>query len=283
MRKSELVESKRHGTLDFPIEYYYVDSDNLRYVMPIHWHREFEIIRVIDGALAVYVDNTEYKLSEGDFLLVECGCLHRGEPYDCIYECVVFDVNMLRRQPNGTVDKVMGALADSELDVFRKISRNTQAYKIASNLFDVLKKKNKYYEFRVYGMLFELFAELCFDGYFTEQKKNSHTRQTKALVDLISWLQSNFTESVNLDRLSEISGFNKKYLCRVFKEYTSKTVVDYINELRIENACLEMKSKSITESAYDSGFNDLSYFCKVFKNQLGLTPGEYKKSIKASE
>ena len=281
MRKSELVESKRHGTLDFPIEYYFVNSDNLRYVMPIHWHREFEIIRVLDGSLLAYVDNTEYTLSKGDALLVECGCLHRGEPIDCVYECVVFDVNMLRRQPNGTVDKIMCALADSELEVLRLILRDTQSHKLISDLFDILKKKDKYYEFRVYGILFELFAELCYDGYFTEQKKNLHTRQTKALVNLISWLQSNFTESVNLDRLSEISGFNKKYLCRVFKEYTSKTVVEYINELRVENACLDMTSKSINESAYDSGFNDLSYFCKVFKNHLGLTPGEYKKRTEA--
>ena len=283
MRKSELVESKRHGTLDFPIEYYFVNSDNLRYVMPIHWHREFEIIRVIDGEFTAFVDNTEYKLIKGDVLLVECGCLHRGEPENCIYECVVFDVNMLIRHPNGTVDKIMSALADSELEMFRKVSRNTNAHKCASELFDTLKEKSKYYEFRVYGTLYELFAELCFDGYFTEQKKNLHTRQTKALVDLISWLQSNFTEAVNLEHLSQISGFSKKYLCRVFKEYTSKTVVEYINELRIENACLEMKSKSITESAYDSGFNDLSYFCKVFKKQIGLTPGEYKKNIKVSE
>lgn len=280
MRKSELVESKRHGTLDFPIEYYYVNKENLRYVMPIHWHREFEIIRVIDGELTAFVDNTEYKLIKGDVLLVECGCLHRGEPQNCIYECVVFDVNMLRRQPSGTVDKIMSALGDSELDVYRKVSHNTMAHKKAGDLFDALKKKTKYYEFYVYGLLFELFAELCFDGYFTEQKKNTHPRQTKALANLISWLQSNFTESVNLDRLSEISGFSKKYLCRVFKEYTSKTVVDYINELRIENACLEMKHKSITEAAYDSGFNDLSYFCKVFKNHLGITPGEYKRNIK---
>lgn len=283
MRKSELVESKRHGTLDFPIEYYYVASDNLRYVMPIHWHREFEVIRVLDGKLSAFVDNVEYKLVKGDVLLVECGCLHRGEPESCVYECVVFDVNMLRRQPNGTVDKIMSALSNSELEVYRKVFHNTQAYKTAVELFDTLKEKTKYYEFRVYGILYELFGELCFDGYFTEQKKNLHTRQTKALVDLISWLQSNFTESVNLDNLSEISGFNKKYLCRVFKEYTSKTVIEYVNELRVENACLEMKSKSITESAYDSGFNDLSYFCKVFKKQIGITPGEYKKNIKVSE
>jgi len=279
MRKSELVESKRHGTLDFPIEYYYVDKDNLRYVMPIHWHREFEIIRVIDGALSLYVDNTEYKLCRGDVLLVECGCLHRGKPFDCIYECVVFDVNMLRRQPNGSVDKMMGALANSELEVYRKISRKTMAHQIAAELFEVLKNKSEYFEFRVYAKLYELFAELCLDGYFTEQKKNIHTRQTKALVELISWLQSNFTEAVNLDRLSKISGFSKKYLCRVFKEYTSKTVVEYVNELRVENACLEMKTKSITESAYDSGFNDLSYFSKVFKKHIGITPGEYKKRV----
>lgn len=65
----------------------------------------------------------------------------------------------------------------------------------------------------------------------------------------------------------------RKYLCRIFKEYTGKTVVDYINELRIDNACHEMtvKGMSVTRAAYDSGFNNLSYFCKVFKHYKGVT------------
>lgn len=81
--------------------------------------------------------------------------------------------------------------------------------------------------------------------------------------------------------LSSISGFSEKYLCRIFKEYTSKTPITYINELRIEKACNEMgiNKKNITYAAYESGFNDLSYFCRTFKKYKNITPKEYIKSL----
>lgn len=53
-------------------------------------------------------------------------------------------------------------------------------------------------------------------------------------------IENNLAESIDLNKLAEITGMSPKYLCRIFKEYTSKTLVQYINELRIENACYEM-------------------------------------------
>jgi len=107
-----------------------------------------------------------------------------------------------------------------------------------------------------------------------------HSNQVTDIIRLIDWIEKNYAEKINLDNLSRISGFSKKYLCKVFKEYTSKTLINYINELRIENACHEMtiKRKSVTDSAFVSGFNDLSYFCRTFKKYKNMTPREYIKN-----
>ena len=88
-------------------------------------------------------------------------------------------------------------------------------------------------------------------------------------MELLRWLQQNFTEPLRLNTLAEHCGLSEKYLCRLFKEYTAKTPIEYITDLRIEHACIEMtaRQKSITEAAFNSGFNDVSYFCKVFKRQ----------------
>ena len=58
------------------------------------------------------------------------------------------------------------------------------------------------------------------------------------------------------------------------------TPIEYINNLRIENACHLMihSNLSVTESALESGFNDLSYFTRLFKRYKGVTPSVYKKS-----
>jgi AraC-like DNA-binding protein len=67
------------------------------------------------------------------------------------------------------------------------------------------------------------------------------------------------------------------YLCKIFKAYTGKTPSQYINSVRIENACTEMKQtdKSITQIALENGFNDISYFCKVFKKHKGISAKKY--------
>ena len=70
----------------------------------------------------------------------------------------------------------------------------------------------------------------------------------------------------------------EKYLCRFFKEFTGHTPTDYINRLRVERACYEMKFNhlNVTEAAYECGFNEISYFSKCFKKYKGVSPGKYR-------
>ena len=112
-------------------------------------------------------------------------------------------------------------------------------------------------------------------------KKNSAltNKSLKTVTLLLDWIDNNLSEPISLSRLSEITGLSEKYICRIFKLYTSRTVSDYVNERRIEKACIEMEKKSITEAAFSSGFNELSYLCKLFRRYKGTTPSEYRKGI----
>ena len=56
MKNSEFLEKKQHGTPEFPIQYYFVKSGHPQYVMPPHWHKEFEIIRVLSGDFRVFLN-----------------------------------------------------------------------------------------------------------------------------------------------------------------------------------------------------------------------------------
>ncbi len=278
MRFADYLEKKRHGSIDFPIEYYYVAPSHAQYVMPAHWHAEFEIIKVLEGSIDVFLNNVKYTLGKNDILLVECGLLHRGEPKDCIYECVVFDVGMLTRRQNDASKKFIEPLMNSTYSISHPIQQSdSHIGTIVTALIDTLKQGSQYYDLNIYSHLFSLFATLYKDGCIVSKAPQNHP--SRNISKLIDWIQVNFTEVITLDMLAKIAHLKKNYLCRIFKEYTSKTITEYINELRIENACYEISKngKSITEAAYDSGFNNLSYFCKTFKKLKNLTPKEYKK------
>ena len=69
-----------------------------------------------------------------------------------------------------------------------------------------------------------------------------------------------------------------EYFCRLFKQYTGKTPIEYLNNYRIEQAAklLIETNDSITDIAFDCGFENTSYFIRKFKAQKSATPKQYR-------
>lgn len=268
MKYSELAERKQHGTADFPVEYYYVDKSHPRYIMAAHWHKEYEIIRVLSGELTVFLNSTKYVLCRGESLFVEGGCLKRAYPDNCIYECLVFDTSMLD-------GKLIGGAECEYKNLVAHTDRELQS--CIDSLFLSVREKREFYELEVYGLLYKLFHSLYTLGYIKKASSPGTDKGARAVLSILKWIETHNTEPITLQKISEVSGLSKKYLCRIFKEYTSRTIMQYVNESRIERACSIMTHASVTEAAFASGFNDLSYFSKTFKKYKGMTPSEYKE------
>ena len=90
-------------------------------------------------------------------------------------------------------------------------------------------------------------------------------------------IETSYDQCLTLDILAKEAGMNAKYFCRFFHEMTHRTPIDYLNYQRIEHACYELATSenSVTDVAFNCGFNDLSYFIKTFKRYKGKTPGKY--------
>ncbi len=279
MKYSELIEKKRHGTPYFPVEYYYLNREHPRYVMVPHWHKEFEIIRVLSGRLTVYLNSTKYELADGDCLFIEGGCLMRGYPDNCVYECLVFDTAMLERKLAEEKWKGLFESGSSELEYKNFIDRNDTEINITiDRILCAIIEAKPFFELEIISLFYKLFYELCSSGYIVKNKNVAVDKGVRTVMFLLKWIESHDSEPITLSKISEVSGLSEKYLCRIFKEYTSKTIINYVNESRIEKACVAIESVSITEAAFGCGFNDLSYFCKTFKKYKGMTPSEYKKA-----
>ena len=88
-------ESRQRGTADFPLEYHHVSPSHPQYEMALHWHVEFELIRVLKGVLQITIDERTFHVSAGSFIFIPAGSLHSGTPLGCEYDCLVFDMNVL--------------------------------------------------------------------------------------------------------------------------------------------------------------------------------------------
>lgn len=94
------------------------------------------------------------------------------------------------------------------------------------------------------------------------------------------YLHDNYFEKITLDQLGQISGINKFYIIRLFKEAFGIPPHMYQTLLRINYAKKQLrKQRPLTEVALETGFFDQSHFSKVFKSHMGITPDRYEKLI----
>ena len=98
----------------------------------------------------------------------------------------------------------------------------------------------------------------------------------------VLYLQNRFKENV---RLSEVAGsvnYSANYFVNKFKAFTGVTFKEYLSNLRFAHAekLLKYTNLSVTEICYQSGFSDFSNFMSYFKARYGVTPKEFRKSLK---
>ena len=275
-------ENRRRGTADFPLEYYHVTASHPQYVMSFHWHVEFELIRILSGSLKVTIDEKEFSAETGDIIFIPAGSIHSGIPKNCIYECLVFDLNMLMNKTDSCC-RFLRQITDHEVSVQTHYTSTCGTiHQIIWTLFDSASSKKEGYQLVVFGAMYQFFGSLFSEHLYERSPDNQH-RSHKRIVQLkqaLEFMESSYNMPLTLEEISASVGMSPKYFCRFFHEMTHRTPIDYLNYYRIERACYQLITTdlSITEIAYASGFNDLSYFIKTFKKYKGTTPKKYLKS-----
>jgi AraC-like DNA-binding protein len=281
MQYIDYNERKIRGTFDFPIEFYHIDPQHPQYAMTYHWHVEYEIIRILEGQFTVSLDEKEITAGEGDIIFINSGTLHAGIPENCVYECIVFDMNMLMKK-DSIAQKYIQDIMNHVININEFFEYDqTEFHRTVWKLFDVMDKNTYGHQLIIQGCLYEILGIILETGdYVTDslQTPQNHRRilQLKQVLEVI---ENSYSSVITLEELSKAAGMSPKYFCRFFQEMTHKSPIDYLNYYRVERACFQLLNTdtSITDISYNVGFNDLSYFIKAFKKYKGITPAKYRK------
>ncbi len=279
MKYLEYKETRQHGTPDFPYAYYHITKTHPRYNMVHHWHTQYEIIYMIDGSFNVMINGEEYLIKKDEALFVAGGMMHGGMPDEAEYECLVFEPDAFLRRSMMQGERSAELISNVRRPAPDVLNKNNSAKALVEKIFSELRSKKEGYRLIVQGAVMQLFGELArveADGAAVKNK-----RRIKSLKNALAYIEEHYSEQIALDDIAAASGMNSRYLCRVFREMTHKTPVDYLNYYRIECACEQIASTddSMTDIALGCGFCDLSYFIKVFKRYKGITPSEYGKHL----
>jgi AraC-like DNA-binding protein len=126
----------------------------------------------------------------------------------------------------------------------------------------------------IYSLLMDILA------YTATEKVDSRLNQYSKLKSVFDYIENNYKKIITLDNLSEVANLTPQYFCSLFKKTTGIRVFEYINSVRIKKSkemLIKNKDMAVKDISLSCGYDDVSYFCSIFKQQEKLTPLEFRK------
>jgi AraC-like DNA-binding protein len=105
-----------------------------------------------------------------------------------------------------------------------------------------------------------------------------NTLDAERLNKVMNYIMDNYAEEINMNDIANLANLSVSSFCRYFRGRTHKTFSQFLNEVRIMNACklLVTSDKTVTQICYDTGYNNISHFNRQFKLITGLTAKQYQ-------
>ena len=188
----------------------------------------------------------------------------------------------------GKKEQVFGCLEEILEQVRKKRGTTEERALLAVEICNILQRNSflEGKEEKVRETLLKLQTESDFDRYktqlvelyrvFLEPETDAIQYDNPLVNKAVSYIQKNFQTTVSLQEVADAMSLNAAYLSRIFKKYTGKTIVTYINDLKMEKAraLIEEKQLSLKEIALEVGIQNYNYFYQMVKKHYGKSPSD---------
>lgn len=279
-----IYEPVRHGTPEFPFEIHETDSAGGFHLYP-HFHEEFEFLVITKGSGVLCVDGENRRLRAGDGAFVNARSIHLGFPDgrgDVSFFAVVFSPRIFGSfVSDAVVDRYVSPVLRGSLRLPELCSPETgwgaEALRAARGLYELRGVPDC--ELELKSRLFHLWAVLCAHGTRAEAA-DGRLDELRGAMELID---REYASHLTLADLAAAAHMSESHFCRSFAAVAHKTPFSYLQQVRIQKSCQYLKNSDLAVSriAVSCGFNDLSYYARRFREQLGCTPTEYRRRARS--
>lgn len=278
-------ETKPHGHDNFPFNIYLCSIPLDFTIVPAHWHNDMEIIYIKKGRGTITVDLKPFQVSNGDIIVVPPGQLHSIEQfsdYSMEYENIIFKLSMLMA-PQGDIctEDFFQPLKHGKLLPDTRYTKESPLYPDLSHCLDridmICRDFSPGYQLAVKGQLFTFFYELSKSLHSDIPRKSN--KSLDRLKGLLKYVETNYQEKISIADAARICSFSQSHFMKFFKASMGVSFIDYLNDYRITMASrlLSSSSDTIANIATETGFENLSYFNRVFKKKYRCTPTEFRR------
>ncbi len=231
---------------------------------PLHFHRNMELIYVMDGCVCCNTTGQDILLQKDDFALFLPNEIHSYSTPEHSLSCVIvfssdfipYFINALK---NMRADRIQFQCTAAVLAYFQQVL-------LTETPPDIFKIKSC-----LYGIISDYLKQV-----------NLHVHKTDGpdlfIANVTDFVSQNYQNHISLNDMAKALSFNYSYLSRTFKKVFSINFNEFVNLYRVARATelLTEGDDKITEIAFASGFQSVRSFNAIFKKRTGLTPKEYR-------
>ena len=290
-----------HADKDYPVGVYYVEPGKM-YMGYVrwHWHEEMEINLVKTGSAEFTIGEEKVTLKEGQAIALNCNVfhsIHSASDSDCVLISLLFHPHILFKDHTTTLagsylSPIVNDMEHRYIIFDRSDMWGRSALSYLSDIFDANFSKDFGFELTTKAHLCQLWVHLLKKYHSnsviytpTKSKTPVLSADEARIKDAIIYIQQHFSESITLDDIAASIHVSKSECCRCFKRAVKITPFEYLMRYRILQAAdtilqNDRETTSISQLANSVGFNNTSYFNKLFKKYFDCTPTEFRKLSK---
>ena len=266
-----------------------VERDLLDQFYPhFHTHQELQFIWIVKGEGTAFIGDRILPFKDGELFLISSNLPH------------VFKSDSSKEKVESLSIYFLQNIFESnkslpEFDIINKFLFSfTQGVVFKRKNYTSLLEKMNLIE-SSNGIKQVIFLMELMDEVATQEEANliaspdyatPNNKDGEKISGVIEHLYSNFSKNITLNEVANIAHMTPQAFCRYFKRHTRKSMVQYLNQIRIGKVCnwLQENKYSVTQSCYQAGFNNISNFNRQFKSITGFTPSGYilqQKTLKS--
>lgn len=218
----------------------------------------YNLAFVLEGKVTYWIDGKEFVVEKNQAILIPADSKRKVYSDGGVFQSFDFYIDREYFELEGYVFDV------ESMDYLKRLFKDFNRYWFLKQRHYMMRCKSAFY-----NILFT-FLKQC-----ENPTSNYHVKE------MMHYIQAHYLEKVTVRDLAALTGLNPIYCGALFNRFVGNTVSQYIHQLRILHAeiLLGESDINISEVAFRSGFEDIYYFSKVFKQIKGVSPSQYRKNI----
>ena len=249
----------------------------------LHWHDEMEFLLLTHGNLLFHIEDRIYPLEAGDGIFIPPGLLHyaehNGPESITFYAFVLSPEFVFPSVDTHSYNKYILPILHNNLCFSTTLCRNIAWQKnVLDQLHSILTSDG---ELCTRGRTLLLWDKLYHNHIAPLLLSLPRPARTNQLSCAITFIEENYAANITLQELSNLMHLSEGQFCRVFKDFTGMSPIQYLVRHRVLQSCTELlqTQRKITDIALACGFNNVSYYNRAFLKLMKMTPGQYRNSM----